>query len=181
MTALAPLFLRFLPILSRWARGRLPRSARSLAETQDLVQITLLRALSHLEEFQSRGEGAFLAYLRRILLNAVTDEIRRAGRRPASETLDDQLPESSRVAEAVGEGTLASYESALAQLPAQQQEAVILRIEFGYTYEAIAEAVGSPSANAARMMISRALVRVAETMREGDAGTPRPPEGNDAP
>ena len=59
---------RFLPILRNWATGRLPGGARDLAETDDLVQITLVRALDHIDRFEHRGEGAFLAYLRRILL-----------------------------------------------------------------------------------------------------------------
>ena len=58
------LMARFLPRLRRWARGRLPHTARSRAETDDLVQLTLLRALRNVDEFENRGDGAFLAYLR---------------------------------------------------------------------------------------------------------------------
>jgi RNA polymerase sigma-70 factor (ECF subfamily) len=39
-----------------------------------------------------------------------------------------------------------------------------MRIEFGFTFPEIAEALGRPSANAARMTVSRALVRLAEVM-----------------
>ena len=46
----------------------------------------------------------------------------------------------------------------------RDREAVILRVEFGYSHEEIAEAIGSPSANAARMTVARALVRLAEEM-----------------
>jgi DNA-directed RNA polymerase specialized sigma24 family protein len=67
----------FLPILSRWAHGRLPDYARDLSETQDLVQAALIRALDHVEDFESLREGAFLAYLRKILLNNIRMEIRR--------------------------------------------------------------------------------------------------------
>ncbi|MEO6461823.1 MAG: hypothetical protein ABIP29_01995, partial [Candidatus Eisenbacteria bacterium] len=41
------LFQRFLPLLRRWAHGRLPASARPLADTDDLVQVSLVRALNH--------------------------------------------------------------------------------------------------------------------------------------
>ena len=34
------LLTRFLPLLQRWARGRLPGTARGLAETDDLVQVS---------------------------------------------------------------------------------------------------------------------------------------------
>ena len=37
----------------------------------------------------------------------------------------------------------------------------MLRIEFGYTYEEIASAVGYPTASAARMQVARSLVQLA--------------------
>ena len=85
------LFERFVPILRQWAHRRLPAGARDLNETMDLVQITLLRALNRLEYFEARGEGAFLAYLRQILLNVVRDETKRASCRSMHETLDETL------------------------------------------------------------------------------------------
>lgn len=158
---------RFLPLLRRWARGRLPHGVRDLAETDDLVQVALLRALDHVEGFEARREGAFLAYLRRILMNLVRDEIRGHRRRPARESLDETGAEDSvsLVEQEVGFETMAAYERALEALPEEQREAVMLRVEFGYTYEEIATAVGSPSTDAARMMVTRALARVAAEMR----------------
>jgi RNA polymerase sigma-70 factor (ECF subfamily) len=163
------LLARFLPRLRRWAHGRLPGYARGAVDTDDLVQLTLLRALNHLGEFKPEHEGAFLAYLRRILLNAIRDEIRRAARHPPGPPLDDSYPDElpSLVEEMVGKETMERYEGALARLSEREREAVILRLEFGYAHAEIAEAVGSPSANAARMMLSRALVRVAEELRRG--------------
>jgi RNA polymerase sigma-70 factor (ECF subfamily) len=163
------LFERFLPILRRWGHGRLPGSARGLADTDDLVQITLIRALNRLTEFEPRREGAFLAYLRQILLNSVREELRRATRKPSAGSLEDQRadPSPSAIEQAVGRETLERYESALAALPEEHREAVILRIEFDYSYPEIAEALGRSSANAARMTVTRALVKLAEAMDEG--------------
>jgi RNA polymerase sigma-70 factor (ECF subfamily) len=160
------LMRRMLPRVRRWAHGRLPRSARDLADTDDLVQLSLLRALEHVREFEPRHEGAFLAYLRRIVLNAVRDELRRAGRRPVRTDLGDPLaqPGPSLVEQAIGRELVESYEAALATLPDEQREAVIMRIEFGYTYPEIAEALDKPSANAARMSVSRALLRLGEVI-----------------
>ena len=157
---------RLLPRLRRWAHGRLPQSARDIADTDDLVQVSLMRALDHLEDFEPQHEGAFLAYLRRIVLNAVRDELRRAGRRPFRTDLGDSLPQPgpSLVEQAIGRELVEAYEAALATLPEEQREAVIMRIEFGYTYPEIAEALGRPSANAARMAVSRALLRLGEVM-----------------
>lgn len=157
---------RFLPLLRRWAHGRLPASARSLADTDDLVQVSLVRALNHVGAFEPRHEGAFLVYLRRSFLNAVRDEIRRAQSARVSGEPDPALRDQGpTVLETVmGRETIAAYEAALAGLTEDQREAVILRLEFGYTYEQIAEATGRPTANAARMTVSRGILRLAEAM-----------------
>jgi RNA polymerase sigma-70 factor (ECF subfamily) len=158
------LIRRFYPVLAHWAHGRLPRGHRDLAETHDLVHIALIRALDQVGVFDPRREGAFLSYLRTILINLVRDEIRRSGRQPAKESMDDASILAAPVVAAVGSETLDAYEAALAVLPEAQREAVILRVEFGYSHQAIADAIGSPSANAARMYTARALVRVAREM-----------------
>ena len=41
--ALDRLFERYLPLLRRWAAGRLPRWARDLVDTDDMIQDTLMR------------------------------------------------------------------------------------------------------------------------------------------
>lgn len=164
------LMARFLPRLQRWARGRLPQGARSRAETDDLVQLTLLRALRQVDDFENRGDGAFLAYLRQILLNAVRDEIRHVSRRPHVNPLPEEehlLPRDSSpsaVELAIGRQAMKRYEAALVELEPRQREAVLLRVEFGYDYTDIAEAIGSPTANGARMVVSRALARLAREM-----------------
>jgi RNA polymerase sigma-70 factor (ECF subfamily) len=162
------LVARYLPMLRRWSHGRLPRAARDLSDTDDLVQVALIRALNRVEGFVPQREGAFLAYLRTTVLNSVRDELRRMARRPGRDSLDERMPTSgpSLVERAIGREMLEAYETALSVLPEEHQEAVIMRVEFGYTYPEIAEALGSPTANAARMTVSRALIRLAEEMDE---------------
>jgi RNA polymerase sigma factor (sigma-70 family) len=160
------LVTRYLPILQRWAHGRLPGDARGVADTDDLVQVTLIKALRHLDGFEPRGEGAFLAWLRHILFNTLRDELRRASRRPETEELSETLPDPAPVEREMGREWMECYERALATLPAEQQEAVMLRIEFGFDYPEIAEAMLKPSPNAVRMAIGRALLRLAEAMDE---------------
>jgi RNA polymerase sigma factor (sigma-70 family) len=162
------LFRRYLPILTRWAHRRLPAGARDLNETDDLVQATLLRALSNLASFEHRGEGAFLAYLRQILTHAVRDDIRRAARRHAPAPVTDEFPDPgpSPFERLLSREMLASYEAALLELTEEQREAVILRLEMGMSHREIADALGRPSADAARMTVARALVRMAELMHE---------------
>ena len=46
--ALNALLARHLPTLGRWASGRLPRWARDIADTTDLVQETVIARSRHL-------------------------------------------------------------------------------------------------------------------------------------
>jgi RNA polymerase sigma factor (sigma-70 family) len=164
------LFARLLPVLRRWARYRFPARLRDARDTEDLVQDVLLRAFRRIDSFQNRGEGAFLAYLRQILLNAVKDEARRARRGPgALLPLDDKMADGSPsvVERAIGADKLQRFEKALATLPEDQQQAIILRVEFGYSHAQIAEALGKPSMDAARVMVSRALAELAKKIDEG--------------
>jgi RNA polymerase sigma factor (sigma-70 family) len=166
LAAREALAARYLPLLHRWAHGRLPGNARGLFETSDLVHVTLMRALDHLDTFEPRREGAFLAYLRSALMNLLRNEIRRSSQ-DAKGTLPDDLPadRSSLFEEMLGREMIAAYESGLASLSAVAQEAVMLRLEFGYSYGEIADALGSPSADAARMVVARGLARLAGAMR----------------
>jgi RNA polymerase sigma-70 factor (ECF subfamily) len=160
------LFARVLPALTRWAHHRLPAGVRDLAETDDLVQMTVARVLDRLDRFESRGEGAFLAYLRQVLLNLVRDQIRRSAVRPRTTELDEAVPDPgpSLLERTVRRETLERYEAALAELEPEQREAVLMRVEFGYSHQEIAEALGKPSADAARMTVARAFVAVARRM-----------------
>lgn len=165
--ALEDLFARYLKPLQRWASGRLPAWARSAADTHDLVQDTLLNAFKNLGGFEPRREGAFQAYLRQAVMNRIRDELRRTKARPVSETLDelDHEHPGSPLEEAIGLETFERYEAALARLRAEDREAVIGRVELGQSYEQLATNLGAPSADAVRIRIARALVRLAEEMR----------------
>lgn len=164
--ALDMLLARHLPRLRQWATGRLPRWVRDIADTQDLVQETLLQTFKRIDRFEARGEGALGAYLRQSVLNRIRDEYRRAGRRPEAAPLDSQAPDegASPLEHAIGRETLEKYESALARLRAEDREAIVARIEMSFTYEEMAKLLGKPSANAARMAVERALIRLAAEM-----------------
>ena len=167
MTARERLLSRIYRPLIRFAHGRLPARARDLTDTEDLVQVALLRALDHIEEFDPRREGAFMAYLRSILLNLVRDEARRVSRRPEQEEMGENLATSypSPLEEAVGREALERYDAALDKLTKEQREAVMLRVEMGYTYAQIAEGMALASTDSARMMVTRAIARLGRLMR----------------
>lgn len=154
---------RYLEALRRWAHGRLPHRARDLVDTDDVVQSALYRAMNRIEAFENRGGGAFLAYMRQILLNQIRDEARRARRRPAHDALPEDLAarEPSPLERLIGAEQLEAYERSLASLTASQREAIILRLELGLRYREIAEAMGLSSGNAARGLVSRGIVHLA--------------------
>lgn len=165
--ALDQIFERHLPLLRRWASGRLPRWARDLTDTADLVQDTLADSLRHLDRFEHRGEGAFFAYLRQAVVNRIRNELRRVARWGASQSLDSHLEDrgTSPLEAAVGSQMLAHYDSALERLEPEEREAVLARVEVGLSYDEIAGVLGKPTANAARMAVARALVRLADEMK----------------
>lgn len=165
--ALDILIARYLPRLRRWAHGRLPSWARDLAETQDLVQETVFKAFTQVERFEIRGEGALQAYLRQALLNRIRTEMRRAGRRPLAGALDPQTEDAgpSPLEAAIGREAVERYEDGLSRLRPEDREAIIGRLELGLTNEELADALGKPTPNAARMAVERALLRLAKEMR----------------
>ncbi len=165
--ALDTLIARYLPRLQRWARGRLPAWARDLADTQDLVQETVFKAFKQIDRFDMRGEGALQAYLRQALVNRIRSEIRRVSRRPQAEGLDTQVEDAapSPLEAAIGAQAVQRYEAALNRLRPEDREAIIGRIELGLTNEELAETLGKPTPNAARMAVERALFRLAKEMR----------------
>jgi RNA polymerase sigma-70 factor (ECF subfamily) len=167
--ALNELCTRYLPRLQRWAHGRLPAWARDAVETQDLVQDTLAQVFQRIPGFVPEHEGSFPAYVHMALRNRLLDVIRRAQRRPVPEPLDPARPDRgpSPLEAAIGQQTLEQYEAGLQRLKLNDQAAIVLRIELGYTDKEIARELGKPSGAAAHMAVSRALVRLAKEMSRG--------------
>jgi RNA polymerase sigma-70 factor (ECF subfamily) len=165
-TALDALFSRYETRLRRWAHGRLPGGARGPIETQDLVQETLVRVFQHIAEFEPRHPGAFRDYVWTTLWNRIRDIARSQTRRGPSDPIDSDVPAvaATPLEEAIGSQTLARYEAALERLRPEEREAVIARVELGLSHAEVAAALGKPSAAAAHMTVSRALVRLAQEM-----------------
>ena len=162
--ALERLCARHLHPLRRWAAGRLPRWARSTADTDDLVQDVVIQTLKRIDVFVSRRPGALQAYLRQSVMNRIRDEVRRTARAPVVELQDLEDVRDSPLDAAIGRETVDRYERALGRLRPAEREAIIGRLEMGYTYEELATALGKASADAARKAATRALVRLAEVM-----------------
>ena len=159
---------RYVPTLRRWARGRLPGFARDLRDTEDLVQETMFHTVRRLDQFEPRHRGALQAYLRQALMNRVRDEVRRAGRRSASAELTSEPFDhaASPLEQAIGRESLARYAAALERLKPEDREAIVCRVELGFSYAEVASALNKPTPDAARMAVGRALVRLAAEMRQ---------------
>jgi RNA polymerase sigma-70 factor (ECF subfamily) len=171
-SALDLLFTRHFRPLRRWASGRLPRWARDVTDTDDLVQDALLQTFKRLDDFDARGTGALYAYLRQAVLNRVRDELRRKARRPPADAPADREadPGPSPLEQAIGSQALERYERALARLRPEEQETLVARLEMGCTYQEVAESLGKPSAEAARKAAQRALVRLIAEMDQLASG-----------
>lgn len=160
--AITDLIAKVQPVLTRWAHGRLPMGMRATYDTHDFVQEAITRSLSKLETFKSYKAGAFLAYLRQILVNCINEQFRKKEYRNHRVSEDDAWVNTSRLLIDPDLPALLEYEQALDQISEQEKNAIILRLEFGLSFQELADELDKPSANAARMYVSRALVKLAE-------------------
>ena len=170
--ALEVLFERYLQPLQRWASGRLPSWARSATDTHDLVQDTLLNTFKSIGTFEPRREGAFLVYLRQVLKNRIIDVQRSVNARPVTAPLDEfEHPhDGSPLEDAIRHEKFERYDRALTRLTEEEREAIVGRIELGFSFKELAVALEKPTADAARMAVTRALVRLAEEMHRDARG-----------
>jgi len=169
-SALDRLLERCIPVLRRWAHGRMPASSRGMLETADLVQDAVIAAMRRLDAFEPRHQGALQAYLRKAVLNRIRDLARRHKRGLDQTDLPGDLADerTSPLEQAIGQENLARYEAAMQRLDAPDREAIVARLELQQSYEELAVVLNKPTAAAARMSVTRAMKRLALEMR--DAG-----------
>lgn len=157
---------RYLEPLVRFARGRVPAWARGRSDTEDVVQDVLFATIRNLSRFDMQRPGALESYLRKGVDNRIKDLIREARRHPAGASLPDDLVDAgaSPLTEIIGRESLERYEKALSAIPEEARGLVIARVELDLPYAEIALAFHKPTADAARMAVGRALLRLAEEM-----------------
>jgi len=166
--ALERLFDHHVPILRRWASGRMPRYARNADDTWDVVQETVIQTLKHIDTFEPRGVGALQAYLRRAVINRIRNAIRRATSRPQAEELPVDIADrrTSALDTVIRQQAQERYKAGLASLEPLERDALLGRIELGLSYSALAQALGKPSPDAARMTVVRALQKLSKAMKQ---------------
>jgi RNA polymerase sigma factor (sigma-70 family) len=165
--ALTALLERLLPRLQRWAHGRLPRSARGMLETSDVVQSVLAKAVKRLATLDIAESASLGYYLRQAITNAIVSEYRKNGRAPHATAVGDSLEASdtSPLDRLIGAERMHRYELALQRLEPADREVIVGRFELAYDYDDLARFLGKPSVGAARVAVHRAVKRLAEQAR----------------
>lgn len=130
--------LALLPRLRRFAAGL----SRDAGDADDLCQMTIERALRNRDKWQA---GTRLdSWMYRMMRNIWIDEVRARSRR--GETFVDE--EAGLTVGASGgqeeRAALGDVDRALARLPDEQREAVLLVMVEGWSYKEAAEIVGCP-------------------------------------
>jgi RNA polymerase sigma-70 factor (ECF subfamily) len=167
------LFRGFEGALKRWAHGRVPRWARRLDETSDLVQEVLLRTFARLDRIENRGRGALGAYLRKAVDNRVKEISRSAANRRTDSLGDrraDQVATGPSPFDAAGDAEAERlYREALDSLTEDERLLVVGRLECDYSYDQLALVSGRPSPGAARLAVRRATEKLTRLIAERDA------------
>ncbi len=157
---------RAVPGLRRFTHGRIPSYGRGTADTEDVVQDAVLRMLSRLDAFQHRSVASLQAYLKQTVVNSVRDVVRRVRRRgvPLEPTEDIATDNPSPLEQAIKRQSAARFLAALQRLKPTDRQAIIWRMELGYSYDEMARQLGKSSAAAARMTVNRAIKRLAQEL-----------------
>ncbi len=171
------LFARSLPSLVDFLRARMGPMLRSQETSVDLAQSVCREVLSDLSDFEYRGEGAFLRWLKtraeyKVLKRCrfYRQERRDVARRgPALDHLpDDGQPTDPRTAshDARALEEFDRLQQELDRLPPDYREVIVLSRIVGLTPEQVATRMGRSRA-AVWTLLSRALARLALSI-DGD-------------
>ncbi|MDO9368702.1 MAG: RNA polymerase sigma factor [Sphingopyxis sp.] len=132
--------VELLPRLRRFARGL----ARDAGDADDLCQAAIERALKSREQWQ---HGTRLdSWMYRITRNLWIDERRAVGRRGVHTPIDDAVTQvaGDGAAEVEAGAVRGDVDGAMARLPDEQREVVMLVLVEGYGYREAAELLEIP-------------------------------------
>ena len=145
----------FNQLVTRWERPIYALAYRTLGreeDARDVVQEAFLRAYRGLRGF--KGEAKFSSWLYRITLNLCRDWIRRERRAPVVQVpegvdpvdlADDRVSPQESVEELVARREMSQAVSrAMADLPDEQRQAILLKEYHGLTFQEIADLMGCP-------------------------------------
>ena len=127
-----------IPRLRRYARAL----TRSADRADDLVQETLLRAISKSHLWQAGTD--IRAWLFTIMHNHYVNMVRRAMRDEASVDIDQMSSSLVAVADPTASSQLRELEQSLGRLPGEQREVILLVGLEGMSYETAAQVLSVP-------------------------------------
>ncbi|MFJ4844352.1 MULTISPECIES: RNA polymerase sigma factor [unclassified Streptomyces] len=149
------------------------RSLVGVGDAEDVASETWLQIARDLSSFHGDGD-ALRGWAARIARNRALDHLRAVGRRPLTaagvEELLDRPGGSDTAEEAVAAVGTGAALAAIAALPRDQAEAVLLRVVMGLDSRAAAAVVGKRP-GAMRMATSRGLRRLAELLESDDGSS----------
>ena len=181
--ALNDLLSRYEERLKRIVRIRLTARLRRCVETVDIVQETFQSALKHINKLEMRSTASIMQWLSRIAENQMHDVHRRFygqkrdrtrevrisdGGRMDDESTRGVVPPSGSVAPdelAAQDEIRKIVDDAVAELPDDYREVIMLRTYYGGSWEFVAEQIGRPNADAARQLHRRARIRLSRIMQ----------------
>jgi len=146
-----------IPRLRRYARAL----TRSSDRADDLVQDTLLRALTKLHLWQPGTD--IRAWLFTIMHHQYVNTVRREAREAATVDIEHISSSLAATTDPTARRQLVELDHALARLSAEQREALLLVGLEGMNYESVAQILGVPIGTV-RSRLSRGRERLRELM-----------------
>jgi len=161
------LYLRYRDRLLLSIRCRLGPALRARLESEDILQSVFKDVLKDLESFAPQHGAALNHFLHTCVLNKIRNKAdyfgarKRSGEVPLSDSLIAALPNApEQVPQYHDAPRYAALESALARLPDEMREIVLLRRVEGLSNREVADLLGR-SPEAASKAYNRALARLA--------------------
>lgn len=197
MPALSQLFERYYERVRHLVRMRLGPDLRGALDSGDICQNTFIAAVQAFDRFEMKHERSLLHWLGKIAEHQIRDAAdynfalkrdrkREVALRHILESqasgdlvceLADPAPDPAQLL-SDGEETRV-VEGELHKLRADYRDVILLRDFERASWQEVAECLGSPGPNAARMLYARALTHLTESVRRrrrkhsaGDGGTP---------
>jgi RNA polymerase sigma-70 factor (ECF subfamily) len=180
-SAVGQLLEFYRPYLSLLARVKADRQLQAKLDDSDLVQETCLSAHRDFPQFRGTTEQEFTAWLREIMAHAAANLTREHRRQRRDVRLERQLYNLLNQSSEMMERVLATNDSspslraerreravllasALAELPADYREVLVLRELEGKSLREVAEAMGR-TPNGVQKLWARALIQLRRRMQ----------------
>ena len=184
--ALNSLFGRYYGRVRRIVRARLGDGLRGRLDSEDIVQQTFVTAVLSFDRFEMRDEASLIHWLGKLAENEIRgaadhhgamkrDQRREVAWRTVRDAmesgeleLDPEGAEPQPSQEAVKREEVEAVEESLRALSSEYREVIFYRDYARASWAVVAESLGSPSPNAARMLYARALNEMRRLMKRRD-------------